>query len=358
MTNHKTGAQKKNPTVTRDQVAKAAGVSSATVSRVYNSPELVAEEKILAVRETALKLGYIPNKAASALRRNGTGNIIFLEIRKKKRPYYWGNFPAFNWFYGDIIKGIKQALDDTMYHLVLETVKDFSELEQLPTLCDGLICYDIDTLEEAQKIKALGIPYIIAHHTEPFSRYARCSTDNMYGGRLQAQHLYNLHAKHPLYITGHLDLVPPHKARLNGFMDFWEAHENTKPKVFECEIGRNGGYQAAVGVAELLKNEPIDSIAAVNDLTLSGLLAGLYNSDCFSIDTLPVVGYDALPIETYGRNSIASIDLQPGKIYKRATEMLLQQIRQDSFRGEFPYSLHDEISDTILPVLRDISREY
>ncbi|MEJ2665356.1 MAG: LacI family DNA-binding transcriptional regulator [Spirochaetia bacterium] len=66
--------------ISRKQVARLAGVSETTVSRVYNNPERVDSAKVERVLKTARDLGYVPDKAASALRRKGTGIILFLEI--------------------------------------------------------------------------------------------------------------------------------------------------------------------------------------------------------------------------------------------------------------------------------------
>ncbi len=58
--------------ITRDKVAALARVSSATVSRVYNTPERVSVARCERVLKAARELGYIPNKSGSALHRTGT----------------------------------------------------------------------------------------------------------------------------------------------------------------------------------------------------------------------------------------------------------------------------------------------
>ena len=128
--------------VSRDQVAEAAGVSSATVSRVYNNPGSVSSERRKAVLEAAERLGYSPNKSASALRRNGTGIITLLELKKEKRPYYWGDLPIFKWFYTDVLHAVKSVIDESMYQLNLATASAPEDIESLKNKTDGLICYD------------------------------------------------------------------------------------------------------------------------------------------------------------------------------------------------------------------------
>ena len=70
----------KRKKLTRDDIARMAGVGAGTVSRVYNHPETVSRDKVKRVLRAAKKAGYSPNRAASALRRERTGVILLLEI--------------------------------------------------------------------------------------------------------------------------------------------------------------------------------------------------------------------------------------------------------------------------------------
>ena len=64
--------------ITISQVAKKAGVSVATVSRVMNKSSSVRPETVLKVQKVANELGYIPNFHARNLRKNSTGTILVL----------------------------------------------------------------------------------------------------------------------------------------------------------------------------------------------------------------------------------------------------------------------------------------
>ena len=71
-----TGLLKGLPTVS--QVAQAAGVSRATVSRTFTRPELLSFETVQRVRGVAEKLGYVPNQVARALSTGRAGNIALI----------------------------------------------------------------------------------------------------------------------------------------------------------------------------------------------------------------------------------------------------------------------------------------
>ena len=317
--------------VSRDQVAAAAGVSSATVSRVYNNPSSVSDEKRRAVFEAAEKLGYIPNKSASALRRNGTGIITILELRKRRRPYYWGDLPIFKWFYTDMLHAVKEVIDVSMYQLNIASASDADDVRALRGRTDGLICYDVDEPAEAEMIAAAGIPYVLGHHTRSFEGYTRCSTDNYEGGRLQALMLKDAECASPAYITAYTDEVLPHRDRLEGFLS---VYPEDRIIVSGNGIGRSAGYEAA---KEIIGRA--DGIAAVNDITAAGAGYALMEAGLRVQQDIPLAGYDNMPLSIALPFSLLTVDLKPGEIYANAAKMLLA-----SLNG----SLNDE-STVILP---------
>lgn len=306
--------------ITRDEVARLANVSSATVSRVYNAPETVNMSKRKAVLEAARLLGYSPNKAASALRRTGTGIITLVEFTKPDRPYYWNHLRAFNWFYADVIKGVRQALSGSMYHLNLESVSDERTLKEYAEGSDGLIFFDVDTEEEAELIRRLSVPYIASHHTTGFEAIHSFSTDNLHGGRLQAEYLHSLGRSRPVYLSWYQDDVLPHAQRAKGFLSRWEELEGTSVPVIELEA-KNVRFEEAVGeLAGIL--ESVDSLAGVNDLLLLKCMATLGTS---RFDGCSLIGYDALPLAN-ALFPFASIDIGQQGLYRDATRVLLGMI--------------------------------
>ncbi len=298
--------------ITRDQVAQLAKVSSATVSRVFNNPEAVSPPLRDAVLLAAKDLGYTPNKAAGLLRRKGTGIIAFVELEKEDRPYYWGNLESFDWFFGRSIRGVQEAIKDTSWQLRFYKVKTKKELQAITHHCDGILAYDVDTEEEVKLFRNLKVPHVLSHHLRKEADSSVVVTDNHKGGVLQAEYLKRQGCTKPLYITGFLDSVTPHKERLDGFLSLFP-----QTKILETSIG---SLDAILSILERVKKEEqlgvIDSIAAVNDLTLFDLLIK-------ARITLPSVGYDASPFYRLFSGPLASVDIQSGEIYRMATLELL-----------------------------------
>lgn len=298
---------------TRDSVAKMAGVSSATVSRVYNNPGQVSPSLAERVLEAARELGYEPNSAAATLRRSGTGTIAFVQFRKEGRPYYWGNMDSFDWFFGRAIKGVQEVLAKSSWQMRFYTVGTQKELEAVAKRCDGILAYDVDTEAEEALFSSIPIPYVLAHHLSGSAEIQNCvKTDNRYGGTLQAEYLTECGVEKPLYITGYLESVTPHAQRLSGFRELYPD-----VLVLSTTIGKTNAMEGvARQVQNLIDADAIDGIAAVNDIALFSLLLRIKTD-------LPKVGYDASPLFSVYPAPIASIDIQSGELYRRAAEKLL-----------------------------------
>lgn len=298
--------------ITRDQVAKQAKVSSATVSRVFNNPLSVSPALKKAVLQAAEELGYTPNKTAGMLRRRGTGTIAFVELEKEGRPYYWGNLESFDWFFGRSIRGVQAAIKESSWQLRFYKVKTRNELQAITHHCDGIIAYDVDAEEEVKLFKGLKVPYVLSHHLSKSAAPSVVVTDNYYGGVLQAQFLKGKGCMQPLYVTGYLDSVVPHTERLEGFLSLFPD-----AKILETQVGKPDAILPILDrVKKELVSETIDSIAAVNDLTLFELLLK-------SSSKLPSIGYDASPFYRLFSGPLASVDIQSGEIYRKATLELL-----------------------------------
>ncbi len=298
--------------ITRDQVAKLAKVSSATVSRVFNNPEAVSPPLRDAVLRAAKDLGYTPNKAAGLLRRKGTGIIAFVELEKEGRPYYWGNLESFDWFFGRSIRGVQEAIKDTSWQLRFYKVRTKKELQDITRHCDGILAYDVDTEEEVELFRNLEVPHVLSHHLRKGADASMVVTDNHKGGVLQAGFLRRQGCTKPLYITGYLGSVPPHKERLDGFLS-----QFPQTKILETPIGSPDAILSILdSVEKYVQAGVIDSIAAVNDLTLFDLLIK-------SRIRLPSVGYDASPFYRLFGGPLASVDIRSGEIYRMATLDLL-----------------------------------
>ena len=307
---------------TRNDVADLAGVSSATVSRVYNNPESVSPAKRRAVISASEKLGYYPDKSASALRRNGTGIIALVEIRKSGNSYSWNTLPVFKWFYSDVIGGIQKIINRTMYQLNIETFDSPDQLSILKNRCDGIIVFDAEDPGTAEAVAETKIPYILSHHTVNFDGFNTCSTDNYYGGVLQGKMLKKAGAEKPVYISGFTDKVFSHSERYRGFQSVYPDTEIIDSR----DIGVDAGRKAVTSVFENIKKKQVDSVAVVNDFTAAGVYYGLTDHGFRIPDDIQIVSYDNMPFNSILPAPFSTVDSNPFEIYRKSADLLVNKI--------------------------------
>ncbi|WP_319562106.1 LacI family DNA-binding transcriptional regulator [Marispirochaeta sp.] len=297
----------------RDDVARRAGVSGATVSRVFNHPDRVEPETVRLIRSVAAELGYRPDKNAGALRRRGTGVLVFLEYRGGG-TYFWPDVRFFNWLYADVLRGVIQAIGETPFRLEMRTIDALSEIRSIARECDGILAFNTEDPEYAAAVAETGIPYVCAHHTEMLSGFSRCSTDNFAGGRLMGRAFRSAGCQRAVYVSGHLDEVEAHRLRLKGFREGF----GREVSLIETSVGIDGGVEAARIIASEIHGGGIDAVCAVNDLTALGILRGLGELHVKVPDDCIVAGYDNLPVDLGLPYKIPSVDLQLGTLYRKA----------------------------------------
>ena len=136
---------------TMKDVAKAAGVSMITVSRVINSPQLVKDTTREAVEIAMKELGFVPNHAAKALAENST-RAIHLYVPK----YISISEP----FMMNLIAGVSEELSEAYYLFLIRRELEFNQR------CDGVIVMGIN-LEEEKKVKEkFNVPFVLFGQSE------------------------------------------------------------------------------------------------------------------------------------------------------------------------------------------------
>ncbi|MFW6232385.1 MAG: LacI family DNA-binding transcriptional regulator [Spirochaetota bacterium] len=309
----------------RDDVARRAGVSTATVSRVYNRPGSVSEEKRRAVARAAKELGYQPNRAASALRRMSEGQVLVLELRHQAR-HYWTDSRSYSWFFADAVRSVMEALHGSLYYLTLDTWNVEEELAPIvrkhrPA---GIICFDVETRDEAERVQAAGLPYVLCWHVEGLHGFNRVSSDNYHGGYLAGSALSDNGYGRPAYVIGPSFNPAVHEARRRGFADaFGELEVRTRDAGLGIDAGRRAGRE----LAPEIRAGRIDSVGVVNDITGLGVAQALLAAGLRIPDDVAMVGYDNMPINAALPFSLTTVDIEIGALFRRAAEALLEVLR-------------------------------
>jgi DNA-binding LacI/PurR family transcriptional regulator len=307
--------------VTRDAVAARAGVSSATVSRVQNAPDSVSAEKVRRVREAAKELGYIPDKRASALRRAGSGVILFAErgmegARPEDRYYLW--------MYADMIKAIQAELEPSAYALSLFTFRKAADIEALKARPpDGIILRNAHEPAVMKAFASLGVPCVVCHQGPDLGFTDACVLDEREGGRLAARALLQAGVTRPLHVTGALKTNGVCRERWAGFR---EGLGPAEARLLDGELGIRGGSDSGSVAADWVKKGLVNGIFIVNDLTAVGVVQELLAEGVRIPQDVKLIAYDNLPFIDTLPIRLATLDIGFGRLYRQAALGLLSRL--------------------------------
>ncbi len=304
---------------TRQDVASKAGVSGATVSRVYNSPGLVDAATRERVRAAAAALGFVPDRHAAALRRKTSTTLLLVEIEDSE-AYRWPGQRAYQSLYGEIIRGLVHHLQTTPWHLELVNLPSSRDLPSLvagPEFA-GILGFDVVTQAVADELAKLGKPVVCAHHGDHLTGVSTVTTDNFAGGALQARWLREQGLVDVAYVTGLSDQVRSHSLRQQGFASVLQPLE-----LLATGVGLLEGRQAARSLAPLVKTGRVRAAACVNDLTALGLIQGLASLGLQVPRDVVVLGYDNLVVTDLFETRLPTIEARLPLVYEQALDVLI-----------------------------------
>ena len=283
--------------VTIYDIAEQAGVSIATVSRVFNkSPRVTAKtsEKVMAV---ARRLNYSPNVSAQSLARQQT-HVISAVVPIMA-----------NYFYIEVMRGIQDKLAESDYDLLIYAARDVAHLDsQLERALqkgrgEGVLLFSVPlTDERSALIKRSGQPVVLVDAN--FPDYDSISVDNYLGGKIATDHLIKLGRKNIAFIGAHKDSNPS-KDRREGYLEALKsAGMTSNPKmIVECPEAGVEDFTEAIG-AELTQtlldqNEKIDAVFVASDIQALGVLKVLESNGLNVPNDVAVVGFDDIEISKY-----------------------------------------------------------
>jgi len=317
----------KTPTIS--DVARRAGVSIATVSRVLNLTAVVAPQTAEKVRSTIDELGFVPRTAARVLasRKTNTIGLILPEISGS--------------FFPPMLSGIESEARHAGYWLLIHSMQDSSSPQVLGEHnTDGLLIFT-DSLhkDELVALYRKGFPVVLLHDTPPEDLSIPVVTvENKFGAKKLVNHLIKVHHRRRIaYLQG----PPAHEDsrwRERGYCDALDA--NGIP--FDPALIVMGGFdedEAYQAVQYMLHaGVDMDAIFAGNDDAAIGALRALKQSGSHVPGDVAVVGFDDVPFAQHLTPALTTVRSPIEQVGRAAVRQLLRL-------------LHDQPADplTLLP---------
>jgi DNA-binding LacI/PurR family transcriptional regulator len=306
--------------MTMGEVARAAGVSQSTVSRVVNGNPRVDPEVRRKVEREIRRLGFVPNMAARALvtRRSDSVGVVIPEPASR----IFGD-P----FFAQVLRGISGALNARRQRLVLLIAEDREQERWLaPYLMaghvDGIIMYSLhgdDPLPD--ELRQRGIQVVVGGLPPRGTRVSYVDTDNVGGARAGTTHLLGLGRRIVATLAGPLDMVAGID-RLTGYREALRDADVAADEqlIAHGDFTRESGMRA---MTELLARRPdIDGVFVASDLMASGALEALRAAGRVVPRDVAVVSFDDSPVALMTDPPLSSVRQSPEVLGRELVELL------------------------------------
>lgn len=313
--------------ITITDIAREAGVSKATVSRVLSNPQLVSEKTTKKILSIIDKYSYTPNVLAQGLAGLPTKNIGVIV----------DEFP--NNFYIELAEGIDSVISANNYFFQVMSSHWLPEREaqgirsMLMNRVDGILIAPISPESLAvDLLKKSGLPFVLMNCNSPDPDISYVCCDNYKGGSLMAEHINSLGREQVIIIS-----VADHQSvqdRLAGFEDHLHAETNRVTRYFNAKTYQDG-YKLA---PDLVEHDSIrtkkTTLFVANDYVAMGIVVRLLEMGIPIPAQVAVAGFDDIRISAFCKVPLTTVSQSVFDMGRIAAASLMHLIKKD---GQAPF---------------------
>lgn len=311
-------------TVTLAELARAADVSVATVSRALSNGNYpLKDETRQRILKLAEEMGYQPNLVARSLQSNRS-HLVGVIVDRMQSP-----------FAAATVQGIQDGLRDAGYTIsiaysnrdqkqAIEAINTFyrHQVAGLIILNSWLHTYNDSILSLQDR------PYVFVNRV--FSNcVGNCvGPGDRYGAQIATQHLIDLGHRRIGYINGRADWIEAQN-RFSGFRDALEkhglAHDDTL--LGQGDWGVDSGFKAAQGLLAI-KERPT-AIFVANDIMALGAIYAIQEAGLKVPADIAIVGYDDRDFSAWIRPALTTIQMPSYEMGRAAARLMMKQFANE-----------------------------
>ncbi len=282
-------------------VARLAGVSVATVSRVLNHSPKASEASRLAVQEAMQELHYQPNANARALAQQTTATIGLI-VADVADP-----------FFGAMVKAVDEVASQTNNFLLIgngyhdENQERLAIQQLIRHQCEALVLHVKKIPDDELSELMRHIPGIVLiNRTLPGFEQRCIALDDNYGGWLATRHLIQQGHENIAFICSD-HTISDASDRLAGYYRALNDHQipANKQLVAFGEPDETGGEQAMINL--LAQGKAFSAVACYNDSMAAGALAALSDNSIQVPQQMSLMGFDDVLVSRYLRPRLTTI---------------------------------------------------
>ena len=297
-------------------VARMAGVSASTVSRVLSHPDVVAEATRQAVDQAILATGYRINHAARNLRKQRTGCVVAL-VPNLGNP-----------FFAKILDGMGRELAAAGYDLLIADTQGEGNLAATlqrfmdPSRADGIILLD-GRATPAQLVGGPDMPPLIfACEWVDGAQQPRVMLDNDSGADLAITHLRELGHSH-IGVIGGPESNVLHQSRLRGVQ---KAAQGLTLTMFDGDFSMHAGQAAAQRWAAMPHAERPRAVFAFSDEMACAFMATLMRAGFRVPDDVSIIGFDDIELASHLLPALTTIRQPKRDLGRKSAKVALAAI--------------------------------
>lgn len=312
-------------------IARIAGVSIATVSRVVNNGPKVGFKTREKVGQVMKDLGYTPNANARALvtQKSTTIGVVIPELTDP--------------FFASLASGIDKIARENNMQLLLSTSQQSAESERaaldllIERRCQAIVLHskklaDSELISLCQRIPGL---ILIDRFIENIKD--KCVwLDNEEGGKIAARHLISLGHKNVACISSKYQIEDP-ELRLNGFTKEYKS-TGIKIKNEHLQYGEPNQQGGEIAAQRLLaSNQPFSAIFVYNDAMAIGAISTLEDNGYKVPQAISVIGFDDVLISRYSRPKLTTLHYPINEMAQKAALLSLNVLLKNNKENSNSY---------------------
>lgn len=314
--------------ITIKDVAKDAGVSIATVSRVINNSPKASKKSIESVKKSMKALGYRPNANARALVSKNS-NTIGVLVGDISDP-----------FFGGMIKTIDNIARENNKHLLICNGYHKAEDERaaiellIYNRCDILIVHskalsDQELIEFAAEIPGM----VIINRVVPEIASRCVALDNFKGTYLATEFLIRNGHKHIAWISSNHEIEDCQQRKLGYLQALSDNNLTIKPEYMEFEQpDAEGGERAMSNL--LAKNIEMTAVLTYNDYMAAGTLATLNDNAIRVPEQISLIGFDDGLIAKLVQPKLTTVRYPIQLMAEQATKLSFSLVNKETIQSE------------------------
>ncbi|TDN57961.1 substrate-binding domain-containing protein [Paraburkholderia sp. BL10I2N1] len=312
------------PNVTLEEIARAAGVSPSTVSRILNGSARVLPEKRRAVEEAIARFNYRPNVLARSLA-SGKTNTIGVLTQTVSSP-----------FYAEWLRGIEDGLLEPGFTALFVSSRwnvndEKSRMEEfIARRVDGIILLHAQLDEPSLIEYSRHAPLLVlGRSVQNTGSLVGLPIDNLQGARDATRHLIEQGHREIVFIAG-----PPNHEDAIERMDGYRLALEEAGIGFDRDRVEQGDYLETGGLAAmerlLTRDLSFSAVFCANDQTAYGARLALFRHGLRVPDDISLVGFDDLPTSSYMTPPLTTVRQPTYEIGRLAAQGIVRMIRKTS----------------------------